>query len=96
MIVLIDCGATHNFIYVKLVEDLKLEVTPTNPYSIEVGDGHKFKHQGLRKSLPIELQELRFELGGVDLVSGVEWLARLGAVEANFDKLTLTVKVQDR
>lgn len=40
---LIDCEATYNFISVKLVEELKLEVTLTNPYSVEVGDGYKVR-----------------------------------------------------
>ena len=41
VIVLIGCRATHNFISVKLVKELELEVAPTNPYSVEVEDGHK-------------------------------------------------------
>ena len=41
VIVLIDCGTTHNLISVKLVKELELEVTPTNPYFVEVGDEHK-------------------------------------------------------
>ena len=60
VIVLIDCGATHNFISLMLVEELRLEVTPTCPYSIEVGDGHKVRCQGVCRSLPIELQDLQF------------------------------------
>jgi len=101
--VLIDRGASHNFISVKLVKELRLEVTSANPYLVEVGDGHKIRCQGVCKSLPIELQELKFtqncylfELRGADLVLGVEWLAGLGEVEANFEKLTLTVKWQNK
>jgi len=45
VIVLIDCGATQNFISVKLVKELRLEVTPTSPYFVEVGDGHKVRCQ---------------------------------------------------
>jgi len=68
--VLIDCGTTHNLISVKLVKELELEVTPTNPYFVEVGDEHKIRCQGMYKSLPTELQDLQlrqncylFELG---------------------------------
>ena len=103
VIVLIDCGATHNFISLKLVKELRLKVTPTGLYSVEVGDGHKVRCQGVCRSLPIELQDLQitqncylFELGGVDLVLGMEWLAGLGAIEANFEKLTLTVPMQNK
>ena len=76
---LIDCGTTHNFILLKLVKELRLEVTPTSPYSVEVGDGNKVRCQGVCRSLPIEFQDLQFtqncylfELGGVDLVLGME------------------------
>ena len=92
-----------NFISLKLVKEIRLEVTPTDPYSIEVGDGLKVRCQGVCRSLPIELQDLQFkqncylfELGGVDLVLGMEWLAGLGAIEDNLEKLTLTVPVQNR
>ena len=60
VIVLIDCGATHNFISLKLVKELWLKVTPTGLYSVEVGDGHKVRCQGVCRSLPIELQDLQF------------------------------------
>ena len=100
---LIDRGASHNFISVKLVKELRLEVTSANPYLVEVGDGHKIRCQGVCKSLSIELQELKFtrncyqfELGGADLVLEVEWLAGLGEVKANFEKLRLTVKWQNK
>ena len=103
VIVLIDCRITHNFIPLKLVKGLRLEVTPTGLYSVEVGDGHKVRCQGMCRSLPIDLQDLQFtkncylfKLGGVDLVLGMEWLAGLGAIEANFEKLTLIVPVQNR
>ena len=71
----------------KLVKELRLEVTPTNPYSVEVGDGHRVRCQGVCGSLPIELQDFQFThncylfvLGGVDLVLGMEWLAGLGEI----------------
>lgn len=38
MVVLIDCGATHNFIHRQLVEELKLPVTNTTKYGIGIGD----------------------------------------------------------
>jgi len=60
VILLIGCGATHNFISLKLVKELRLEVTPTGLYFVEVGDGHKVRCQGVCRSLPIELQDLQF------------------------------------
>ena len=55
------------------------------------------------RSLPIGLQDLQFihncylfDLGGVDLVLGMEWLAGLGEIEANFEKITLIVPMQNK
>lgn len=45
--VLIDLGATHNFISIELVTKLQLPVIDTSPYSIEVGDGHKIVCRGM-------------------------------------------------
>lgn len=41
IVVLIDCGASHNFVSKKLVEELQLTIEDTPTYNVEVGDGHK-------------------------------------------------------
>lgn len=45
MLILIDCGATSNFISHKLVEELKLQLEDTSEYTIEVGNGEKVTHR---------------------------------------------------
>ncbi|KAJ1413258.1 Retrotransposon gag domain [Sesbania bispinosa] len=98
VVALIDCGASHNFISQELVERLKLPVKETSPYTVEVGDGHKVECRGVCENLVIRIQGLRiqqdfylFELGGADLVLGLEWLAGLGEVRADFGKLILII-----
>nr|KYP31955.1 hypothetical protein KK1_047478 [Cajanus cajan] len=46
IIILIDCGASHNFISTELVERLQLSVEDTPSYVVEVGDGHKVRCRG--------------------------------------------------
>ncbi|KAJ1409923.1 Aspartic peptidase domain superfamily [Sesbania bispinosa] len=46
VMVLVDCGATHNFISTELVKELNLPITQTPSYSVEVGDGRKIQCQG--------------------------------------------------
>ncbi|KAJ1375248.1 Aspartic peptidase domain superfamily [Sesbania bispinosa] len=98
VVALIDCGASHNFISHELVERLKLSVKETSPYTVEVGDGHKVECMGMCENLVIRIQGLRIqqefyliELGGADLVLGLEWLAGLGEVRADFGKLILII-----
>lgn len=37
-----------------------------------------------------------FGLGGVDVVLGMEWLASLGEIRANFEQLTLALKIDGK
>ncbi|XP_057424795.1 uncharacterized protein LOC130718278 [Lotus japonicus] len=96
VVVLVDCGATHNFISKALVQELHLKVEDTPSYVVEVGDGHKISCKGVCKdvslllhNVPVNQQFYLFGLGGVDIVLGLEWLASLGDIRANFEQLTL-------
>ncbi|OIW19869.1 hypothetical protein TanjilG_27235 [Lupinus angustifolius] len=40
VVVIIECGASHNFISRDLVDDLQLKVEGTITYVVELGDGH--------------------------------------------------------
>lgn len=40
VLVLIDCGATHNLMSTKLVAAKNLQVEDTPPYRVEDGNGH--------------------------------------------------------
>lgn len=84
MVVLIDCRASHNFISSTVVEEEEFQVTKTAPYTVEVGDGRKIHCEGVCSKLILQIQGVEvqqdfyiFELGGVDVVLGMEWLAGL-------------------
>lgn len=42
VVVMVDCGATHNFIHQKLVTELELPLMQTSNYGIVVGNGNAF------------------------------------------------------
>ena len=82
VLTLIDSGATSNFIASKLVEELGLELTETPSYVIEVGNGEKVRNQGVCEDLQFQIQGVEFkqhfflmELGGSEMVLGMDWLA---------------------
>jgi len=96
VLMLIDCGATSNFISKELVQELQLPVKPTPEFVVEVGNGDKISNRGVCKDLQLEVQGLNIvqnffllDLGGTEVVLGMEWLASLGDVEANFKNLTI-------
>ncbi|KAF7828587.1 Retrotransposable element Tf2 [Senna tora] len=47
VMVMIDSGASHNFISSTLVDKLQLPVKGTSTYEVTVGDGHKVKGEGV-------------------------------------------------
>lgn len=46
VVVLIDSGASHNYISRRITEELKLPIIDTPPYTVSLGDGHKRMARG--------------------------------------------------
>lgn len=96
LLTLIDSGATINFIDSRLVKELNLKVVETPTYVIEVGNGERVKNQGICEGLTFEMQGMEcnqhfflMDLGGSNMVLGMEWLTSLGNIEAIFGNLCL-------
>ncbi|XP_058725716.1 uncharacterized protein LOC131597011 [Vicia villosa] len=96
LLTLIDSGATSNFIDPKVVAELAVKIVETPTYVIEVGNGEKVKNQEVCEGLEFNMQGVKFsqiffmmELGGTELVLGMDWLASLGKIEDNFGELSL-------
>lgn len=90
VVVLIDCGATHNFISQKLVEALQIPTAETSNYGVVMGIGVAVKGKGICKGVILKLPELTIvenflplELGGINVVLGMQWLYTLGFMEVN-------------
>ncbi|KAD5960813.1 hypothetical protein E3N88_12285 [Mikania micrantha] len=87
VIMLVDSGASHNFIPHKLVAALGLPSTPFGGIKIKLGDGHfVFVNQRcLAISIKIgsctfSLDALVLDTGTLDFILGMEWLRSLGEV----------------
>ncbi|PNX92555.1 retrotransposon-related protein, partial [Trifolium pratense] len=96
VVVLIDSGASHNFISPDVTTALGLPVTPTIAKSIKLGDGHRVFSQGTCEGVQIALGSESFEvdalvldLGGLDVVLGVSWLSTLGKVVMDWKDLSM-------
>lgn len=103
VVVLIDCGATHNFIAQKLVDDLELPVTVTSSYGIVMGNGVAMRGKGVCKAVVFTLQDLTvkeiflpLELAGADLILGMIWLRSMRYTEVDWVDLTMTFNLGDR
>ncbi|MCH83576.1 RNA-directed DNA polymerase (Reverse transcriptase) [Trifolium medium] len=97
VLVLVDSGATHNFISQKLVRKLELPVEETPVMSIKLGHGFKTSTQGVCKGMELCIGDFKltpamhlFELGGIDVVLGIEWLSTLGDMIVNWQQQTMS------
>jgi hypothetical protein len=103
VIVLIDSGASHNFIAKSLVEQLRLPLTTTAEYGVVMGNGDSAKGIGLCSGVRLLLQgiEIRddflpLKLGSTDVILGIKWLATLGVTQINWREQTLRFNLGER
>ncbi|MCI29495.1 pentatricopeptide repeat-containing protein, partial [Trifolium medium] len=103
VVVLVDSGASHNFISPKITSALGLQVTPMAARSIKLGDGHKVVSQGMCNgvkinmgSVMVEVDALVLDLGGLDVVLGVSWLSTLGKVMMDWKALSMQFWHKDK
>lgn len=103
VLVLIDNGASHNFVSQRLVEELGLPINDTAPYPVSLGDGHRKVTTGCCENVAIVMGEAEvkeklhlFEHGGVYVILRVEWLAKLGEVMINWRTMTMGYNMEGK
>jgi len=96
VLVMIDSGASLNFISSHVMAALDLRITPTQELRICLGDGHQVLTRGKCSNLILQLDGSKFvvdayvlELGGLDLILGVAWLKGLGKVVMDWKEMTM-------
>ncbi|XP_027170262.1 uncharacterized protein LOC113770100 [Coffea eugenioides] len=94
---LIDSGSTHCFIDEQLATELRLG-TQGPSLLVNVANGEKVDSKGLDKPLQWEMQGHQFQhtfntlqLGGCDMILGVDWLARHSPIEFDFKDLSMKI-----
>ena len=89
--ILIDDGATHNFIQPSTMEKFGLAIKPISTFHIYVGNGHKLTSQWHYLAMDITIQGYPFlwdlyvlPIEGLDIVLGVQWLLDFSEVRHNY------------
>lgn len=97
LIVLIDSGASHNFISPEVVAGLELKIEIDHQIRVKLGDGHHVRTQGRCPVIQVQFGEFEviveafvMELGGIDLIMGVRWLETLGKVIMDWKEMTMS------
>ncbi|CAH9067743.1 unnamed protein product [Cuscuta epithymum] len=99
--ILIDTGASHNFISQEFVRKWELSYRMIRRYSVQIGNGDQITNNRMCEGLELELQGLKIqqpyymlEWRGTDMVLDMDWLTSLGDTEINFQNQTIKVEVQ--
>ncbi|XP_031478539.1 uncharacterized protein LOC116249553 [Nymphaea colorata] len=97
LVVLLDSGATHNFMSLEVANKLGCRIEPQAPFTVMVGDGSKLPCEGRCKDLELVMNKVPFKvdvfvlpLGGVDIVLGIQWLETLGVIHWDFANLRMS------
>ena len=92
MVIMIDSGATHNFISPNLAKKAHLQTTTNSRLQVLLGTCIMVHGLGVCNNVHLHMQGLDFllncislELSGVDLVLGVQWLRTLGKCEIDWE-----------
>lgn len=103
VMVLVNSGASHNFISQELVQQMGITVDQSLEYVVQVGDGYTTLKQGVCRGVELQLPNVKvtetfylFDLSGVDVVLGYEWLESLGRIEADFKDHVMWVMVEGK
>ena len=88
VLVLIDSGATHNFIHNRVVEERELPGEKGTQFGVTTGDGTKCKGRGVCRRVELRLKDitivadfLAIELENVDVILGMQWLDTTGTMK---------------
>lgn len=99
-VVLIDSGASHNFLSEKMAAKLGLVPQHTDRYGVLVAGGVKVRGKGVIPDVELTLQActivtsfLPLELGIADVILGVQWLDTLGETRNNWKLQRMKFKI---
>ncbi|PKU83997.1 putative mitochondrial protein [Dendrobium catenatum] len=103
VVVLIDSGATHNFISTQIVDVMGMELVDTGGYGVMMGTGKVEMGRGVCRGVVLKIQGilvkedfLPLELGSTDVILGMKWLQTLGETKINWGTLKMELVVGGR
>lgn len=102
-LVLIDSGATHNFIDYRLMKELGLKAENTRSFGVITGSGKPVRGGGVCRDVTMTMQDysvtsdfLPLELNNVDIILSIQWLETLGEMRVNWKLQTMKIPVDGK
>lgn len=100
VVVMIDPGATHNFVASQVIQELGIDCNDSQSFGVSLGTGETVQSRGECKSVVLQLQGLTIVenflpivLGNSDLILGLQWLEKLGTMTANWKTQTIKFRL---
>lgn len=100
VVVLVDSGATHNFISKEIVEKAKLSLTSSTNYGVILGTDEAICAAGVCKGVILTISDitivhdfLPLPLGSADVILGVAWLETLGKIQFDYRLSTMEFQI---
>ncbi|XP_010445504.1 PREDICTED: uncharacterized protein LOC104728178 [Camelina sativa] len=97
IVVMLDSGATHNFITPGLAAKLRVGHEKTTGLHIILGTGITVRGSGVCRQVSFSVQGVEFngdlvtlDLANVDIILGMAWHRTLGDCDVNWDKQTIS------
>jgi hypothetical protein len=96
VIILVDNGSTHNFIHRRIAQETNCYIRVVNNFQIMIANGGSMKCGGHCENVPLQIGHYQLkshmfsiDMGGCDIVLGVEWLHTLGPILMDFKEITM-------
>ena len=102
-VALIDTGSTHNFIHPRVARRVGMKVLKHKPIGVNIADGSKLWSEGSCSDIKLMIQGDQFitrayviQLGGCDMVLGIQCLKSLGPILWDFSALKMEFQKQGK
>jgi predicted aspartyl protease len=96
VIILVDSGNTHSFIHHRLAQEINCYFRVVNNFQIMIANGGSMKCWGHCENVRLQIGQYNLkshmfaiDMGGCDIVLGVEWLHTLGPITMDFKDLIM-------
>jgi hypothetical protein len=96
VIILVDSGITHNFIHRFISQETHCYIHAVNNFQIMIANGGSMKCGGCCENVCLQVGDYHLkyhmfsiDMGGCDIMLGVDWLRTLGPILMDFKDLTM-------
>jgi hypothetical protein len=96
VIILVDSGSTHNFIHRHIAQETHCYIHDVNNFQIMIPNGGSMKCGGRCENVRLQIgdyhlksHKFAIDMGGCDIVLGVDWLRTLGPILMDFKEFTM-------